>query len=236
MSINTELPQHAIRAAEVITHPDQFKNFAKDALPVSAKRSVMRLAGSIREAYWRTFHPFTFGAAIALTDVELTEVVLVQQSYCNTDLWQLPGGGIDKADKKVVKAKLLDGIHANRLPKEYFLPSAVREAKEEVGVLVDETSAVHVGNYPNFSWLHEKVPANRDTLGVFHVPLAGFSEIEFRIQQSELKAAERWSLGNIMDRTIGSNNPDPNMAWYLGSVAAKIVASNGEEFTQQLQA
>jgi 8-oxo-dGTP pyrophosphatase MutT (NUDIX family) len=232
MSKNQSMSKQALRAAQVLRNPGDFKSKAKEALPESA----IRFAGSAREAYWRTFHPFTFGAAVALSDVEVTEVALVRLKYGNTDMWQLPGGGIDKADKKVAKDRLLSGVHAKKLPQEYFLPSAVREVREELGVVVDRDSSTHLGNYPNFNWLHERVPANKDTLAVFHVPLVGIDEIEFDIQKSEIDEVQLWDLGNILDRTTETFIPDPNMAWYLGGVATKLVALDREDFTQQLPA
>jgi 8-oxo-dGTP pyrophosphatase MutT (NUDIX family) len=232
MSKNQSLSEQALRAAQVLRNPGDFKSKAKEALPESA----IRLAGSAREVYWRSFHPFTFGAAVALSDVEVTEVALVRLKYGNTKLWQLPGGGLDKEDKKIAKHKLLNGVHANRLPEEYFLPSAVREVKEELGVEVESGSATHVGNYSTFSWLNERVPANKDTLGIFHVPLIGIDEIEFDIQKTEIDAVKLWDLGNILDRTVETSRPDPNIAWYMGSVATKLIASSADESIQQLPA
>ncbi len=219
MSTNKFISNQALRAAEIIGHRDDIK---KD-VEKSFKKSTKRTLGAARDVYWRTFHPLTFGAAVALTDVDITEVALIRQSYGNTQLWQLPGGGIDKLDKKAAKERVLNGVYANRLPKELFLPSALREVSEELGVTADVDSATHIGNYPNFRWLQDRVRANRDTLGIFHVPLSEIDVTKFEIQESEIDEVRLWDLEEVIDRTDHASRSDSNMAWYLGSVASKLV-------------
>ena len=226
MSINISFPHQASRAVEVLNNPTDLKSKIKEAVPLSA----IRLAGRAREAYWRTRHPLTFGAAVALTDVKVTEIALVRQTYCNSSLWQLPGGGIDKRDRNVVRRMVKMGVYPERLPANYFLPSALRELSEELGVkkLIDVNSVSHVVNHTNYHSLHAIVSANKDTLGIFHIPLLDIESVEFSIQKSEIEEVRLWDLEEVLERSESAFGSKSNMAPYLGNVATKLLARNPE--------
>jgi 8-oxo-dGTP pyrophosphatase MutT (NUDIX family) len=156
----------------------------KNSLPIS----VMRAAGTARSLYWRTMKPLTFGAALAVTDVNCERIALVRPTYGKKDQWQLPGGGIDRTDWDIARKRVESGQYPHTLPSKLFEPSARREGHEEIGVDTDGYPLVHKLNYVSDE------NGNRDTLGIFHFMLPDIEVVEFRPQRSEIAEVKLWEI------------------------------------------
>ena len=171
----------------------------KDSLPIPAIKAL----GVARGIYWRTLNPLTFGAAVALTDAEMQKIALIRQTYGDTSVWQLPGGGLDSIDGKEAKKRVQNGVM--NLGSELFEPSAHREAKEEIG-LDDEVAMTHLFIYEST----EK--GNRDTLGIFHAAVDDIYNVVLTPQRSEIAEIRLWDLDSLPTRG----------ASYLGRVALEL--------------
>jgi 8-oxo-dGTP pyrophosphatase MutT (NUDIX family) len=188
---------HLERATEAMRHP-------KEALPEPAIRAL----GAARGIYWRTLHPLTYGAAVAVTDIDLEQIALVRLKYGDRKLWQLPGGGLSKPDRTTAKKTTLTGV--KRLNPEIFEPSARREAKEEVGLDVGDVALTHLFNFESHRDMKGRL-VNRDTLGIFHVPV-DFEKVDLTPQHSEIAEIKLWDLDDLP--SYGAR--------YLGRVALAI--------------
>lgn len=171
------------------------------ASPESLKIPVMRLAGAVRNIDWQIRSPRTFGAGVALTDIECQTVALVRPTY-GRRLWQLPGGGISKADKKIAKEKVKLGVYPTYLNGSLFEPSARRELKEEVGIDSEDRQLDHILTYST------NEHGNRDTFAIFHLPL-DIEVVEFKPQMSEIEQVRWFSLDCLPDNGVS----------YLGELA-----------------
>jgi len=159
----------------------------KGSLPIPFIRAASRARG----VYWRTMHPLTFGAAIAITDTNNERIALVLHTYGRRDYWRLPGGGIDRAEWNIARNRVLIGQFAQTLPAGLFEGSARREAKEEVGIDTTEFPLIHLLNYVSDEL------GNRDTLGIFHLPLPGIEVADFYPERLEIEEIRLWDIASI---------------------------------------
>lgn len=90
------------------------------------KHVIFKLIGRLIKLHWRIFKPFSVGArAIVLNDEN--KVLLIKHTY--TDLWYLPGGGVNK--------------------KEHLLDALQREMYEELKLSIKDEPTL-LGTYSNF--------------------------------------------------------------------------------------
>lgn len=90
------------------------------------KQIIFKIRGRLIRLYWKLFKPFSIGVrALILNEKE--QVLLVKHTY--TDLWYLPGGGVNK--------------------NEHLLDALKREMYEELKLEIKEPPVL-LGTYSNF--------------------------------------------------------------------------------------
>lgn len=192
MSLNTEMISKPFGA---VYKP--LRANLKESLPVPAIRAMAKA----RYAYLQLRMPMTFGAAVALTDPEIENLVLVRNTYADTKMWTLPGGRITETKK----AREITKSGVANLPLELFEPSARKELDEEIGV--DPTNLV-------FNHLMKYVcrpHGNLDRAEIFHAA-TDLNGIEFIPQKSEIAAVEIHSINRLPEHS----------APYMGELAVKL--------------
>lgn len=124
------------------------------------KRFLYPLAYAVLSIYWQVFKPKTQGVKVIIESGG--KILMIKNSYGGVR-WNLPGGGVDKG--------------------ETALDAALREAREEVGIQVDETTIQEIGSYVT---THE---GKIDTVHVFH----GFTTQDSEIDNDEIVQAAWFS-------------------------------------------
>ena len=160
-----------------------------------APKIVMQLAGEVRRRDWENNHPETAGAKVILHDDR--RLVLVRNTYGNphnflrpSTTWDIPGGGIDNAQKRLVAAKLGLNIKVEELDEDLFVRSAQRELKEELGIHAETE------NFRHIETIQTDEQGCIDTIGIFAVRVADVTDLEYVFQKNEIHAAQAFHREN----------------------------------------
>lgn len=111
---------------------------------MSLRATIIRLIHPVRLLYWRIAKPDRYGVKMMAFD-EAGRVLLVRHSYGRSDLWMLPGGGINRNEDDA--------------------SAAVRELKEE--------TALEAQNLRLFGRYLSELEGKRDHVALFSCMVAG---------------------------------------------------------------
>lgn len=143
---------------------------------------LLGIADSVRRVIWRVAGPRTVGVRGLVVDGE-GRVLLVRHSY-GPPTWHLPGGGVKRRES------LVDALR--------------RELREEVGVVVEGTPALH-GVYSNLgegksdhisvflveSWTRARSDSSEIENAAFHPP----GDLPPDVSPGTRRRVEEWARG-----------------------------------------
>ncbi len=112
---------------------------------------LIQVAHYGRRLYWRIAKPVRYGVKLMAFD-EGGRLLLVRHAYGSSELWMLPGGGIDKGESADL--------------------AAIRELKEE--------TALYAKNLTLFGDYVTEAEGKRDHVALFHCRVEGEMEIDRR--------------------------------------------------------
>lgn len=110
--------------------------------------------------YWRVFKPKTYGVKCFLLDKSLESVLMVQHSYGNREVWNLPGGGYKPA-------------------KESPETAVAREIQEELSLEI--TVIAEIGVY------YTEAQGKRDTVKIYLSSCSSIDQLSPNVEIDEWK-------------------------------------------------
>lgn len=123
---------------------------------------LLRVVQPVRKLYWRIAKPDRFGVKVMAFD-EMGRILLVRHIYGRSDLWMLPGGGIDRGEQADA--------------------AAIRELKEE--------TALKAHNLILFGQYQSEAEGKRDHVALFSCTASGTLHIDKReIAEAQFFALE----------------------------------------------